>query len=112
MERLDQPFDMNQLVRDRLVSTREASNGDLPDDEYYFSDAWWYESLWLGALKIHHENEDYPHSNAGCSFLKLIYSFDGLNWQKVPYRNDSGINEVFLPRGRPNFGEFGRQHYV
>jgi hypothetical protein len=99
VEALDQPivFDAGKLVR--LEPTRSHENGDQPDDEYYFSDSWRYESLWLGALKIHHENIDYPYSKAGCCFLKLVYSHDGLHWQKVPYPNDSGFAEVFLPNG-------------
>jgi len=99
VEAIDQPiaFDPKQLVR--LEPTRSHANGDEPNDEYYFSDSWRYESLWLGALKIHHENADYPYSQAGCCFLKLVYSDDGLHWQKVPYPNDSGIAEVFLPNG-------------
>jgi hypothetical protein len=99
IEAIDKPiaFDHHELVR--LEPARRNANGDRPDDEYYFSDSWRYESMWLGTLKIHHENTDYPHSKAGCSFLKLVYSHDGLHWEKVPYPNDSGIAEVFLPNG-------------
>lgn len=99
IDALDQPiaFDPGKLVR--LEPTRTAENGDLPDDEYYFSDCWRYGSMWLGALKIYHENVDYPYSKAGCAFLKLVYSHDGLHWAKVPYINDQGIAEVFLPNG-------------
>ncbi|HWA27482.1 MAG TPA: hypothetical protein VG734_17640 [Lacunisphaera sp.] len=104
---LDQPiaFDRSKLVR--LEPTRSQKNGDLPDDEYYFSDSWRYGSMWLGTLKIHHENTDYPYSKAGCCFLKLIYSYDGLHWSKVPYPNEGGIPEVFLPNG-PEGGNDGR----
>ena len=96
---INQPiaFDHSKLVR--LEPTRSHENRELPDDDYSFSDSWWYESMWLGTLKIHHENTDYPYSNAGCSFLKLIYSHDGLHWAKVPYANDRGMAEVFLPNG-------------
>lgn len=96
---IDKPivFDPAKLVR--LEPARRHENGDLPDDDYYFSDSWRYESMWLGALKINHENTDYPYSKAGCPFLKLIYSYDGLHWAKVPYPNDRGIAEVFLPNG-------------
>lgn len=99
LEALDQPiaFDPARLVR--LEPTRSDANGDLPDDDYYFSDSWRYESMWLGALKIYHENIDYPYSKAGCAFLKLIYSHDGLHWEKVPYPNERGLPEVFLPNG-------------
>lgn len=99
IEAINKPiaFDHDSLVR--LEPTRSHENGDLPDDEYYFSDSWRYESMWLGTLKIHHENTDYPYSNAGCSFLKLIYSQDGLHWAKVPYPNDRETAEVFLPNG-------------
>lgn len=104
---LDQPvtFVTSRLVR--LEPFRSHENGDLPDDEYYFSDSWRYGSMWLGALKIHHENADYPWSKAGCCFLKLVYSHDGLNWTKVPYTNDDGLAEVFLPNG-PEGGNKGR----
>jgi len=96
---IDRPieFDPKKLVR--LEPTRSAEHGDLPDDEYYFSDSWRYGSMWLGTLKIHHEKTDYPRSRAGCSFLKLVYSDDGLHWSKVPYLNDRGVAEVFLPNG-------------
>lgn len=99
IESIDKPtaFDPAKLVR--LEPTRRHENGDLPEDEYYFSDSWRYESMWLGTLKIHHEKTDYPYSSAGCSFLKLIYSHDGLHWEKVPYPNDRGVVEVFLPNG-------------
>lgn len=99
IDAIDKPiaFDPKKLMR--LEPTRSVENGDQPDDEYYFSDSWRYGSMWLGALKIHHENTDYPYSKAGCCFLKLIYSHDGLHWTKVPYANDRGIAEVFLPNG-------------
>lgn len=96
---IDKPiaFDSGKLVR--LEPARSSENGDLPDDDYYFSDSWRYGSMWLGTLKINHENTDYPWSKAGCSFLKLVYSHDGLHWAKVPYANDSGLAEVFLRNG-------------
>jgi hypothetical protein len=56
--------------------------------------------LWLGTLKIFHPRGNYPHSSAGCAFLKLVVSRDGLNWTKVPYLNDSGVPEVFIPNSK------------
>jgi hypothetical protein len=56
--------------------------------------------LWLGGLRIWHSKDDYPHSASGCAFMKLVVSRDGLNWSKVPFQNDDGIPEVFLPNGR------------
>jgi hypothetical protein len=76
-----------------------ARNGDLPADEYYASTAWRYGSLWLGGLKIFHARDNYPWSAAGCAFLKLVVSRDGLNWHKVPFTNNTGIAEVFIPNG-------------
>jgi hypothetical protein len=97
IDAIDKPiaFDPDKLVR--FEPSRSHENGDQPDDDYYFSDSWRYGSMWLGALKIYHEKADYPYSKAGCAFLKLAYSHDGLHWAKVPYTNDRGIAEVFLP---------------
>ena len=76
-----------------------ARNGDAPADEYYASTAWRYESLWLGGLKIFHGRDSYPWSAAGCAFLKLVVSRDGLDWRKVPFTNNTGVAEVFIPNG-------------
>ncbi|HWB53733.1 MAG TPA: hypothetical protein VG722_06055, partial [Tepidisphaeraceae bacterium] len=40
-----------------------------------------------------------PYSAAGSAFLKLIVSRDGLHWHKVPFTNDAGQPEVFIPNG-------------
>ncbi len=99
IDAIDKPiaFDPTKLVT--FGPARRDADGDQGDDDYYFSDSWQYGSLWLGALKIYHENAGYPYSNAGCAFLKLAYSHDGLHWAKVPYANDRGVAEVFLPNG-------------
>jgi hypothetical protein len=76
-----------------------ARNGDAPADEYYASTAWRYESLWLGGLKIFHGRDNYPWSAAGCAFLKLVVSRNGLDWRKVPFTNNTGVAEVFIPNG-------------
>jgi len=97
---LEKPFDAACIKRIALLPSVAYTRGDTPFDEYYASTAWRYESLWLGGLKVWHMHGDYPHSAAGCAFLKLVVSRDGLHWKKVPYLNDSGIPEVFIPNGR------------
>lgn len=99
VDRLDEPFDLGRVERVELVPAAADANGDLPHDEYYASTAWRYESLWLGGLKIWHGGGDYPHSAAGCAFLKLAASRDGLRWKKIAFPNDAGVPEVFLPNG-------------
>ena len=99
LDSVDKPFDIHQLTRIQLLPAMAARNGDLPADEYYASTAWRYGSLWLGGLKIFHGRDDYPWSGAGCAFLKLVVSRDGLDWHKVPFINDTGLAEVFLPNG-------------
>jgi len=99
LEGVDKPFDINKLTRIQLMPAMAARNGDLPADEYYASTAWRYGSLWLGGLKIYHARDDYPWSAAGCAFLKLVVSRDGLDWHKVPFANNNGIAEVFIPNG-------------
>jgi len=99
LEGLDCPFDIQKLKRIQLMPAMAARNGDAPADEYYASTAWRYGSLWLGGLKIFHARDNYPWSAAGCAFLKLVVSRDGLNWHKVPFTNDTGIAEVFIPNG-------------
>jgi hypothetical protein len=56
--------------------------------------------MWLGGLRIWHNNGDYPYSAAGAAFMKLLSSRDGLTWQKVPFKNDAGQPEVFIPNGK------------
>jgi hypothetical protein len=100
-------FDINQIDHIELVPPAAEKDNDKPWDEYYASTAWRYESLWLGGLKIWHSEGDYPWSAAGCAFLKLIYSRNGLNWFKVSFPNDDGIPEVFIPNG-PEGGNNGQ----
>jgi len=107
LERLDRPFDIEKLERIQLMPAMAARNGDAPADEYYASTAWRYESLWLGGLKIFHARDNYPWSAAGCAFLKLVVSRDGLDWRKVPFTNDTGVAEVFIPNGVEG-GQAGR----
>ncbi|MSR58613.1 MAG: hypothetical protein EXS05_13330 [Planctomycetaceae bacterium] len=98
-DRLDRPIDLKQVTRLSLIPEGAQRNGDMPTDEYYSSTAWRYGSLWLGGLRIWHSRDDYPYSASGSAFLKLVVSRDGLNWKKVPFRNDDGIPEVFIPNG-------------
>jgi hypothetical protein len=106
-DRLDRPIDLRQVTRLSLIPEGAERNGDMPTDEYYSSTAWRYGSLWLGGLRIWHSKDDYPWSAGGCAFLKLVVSRDGLNWKKVPFRNDAGISEVFIPNGQEG-GHDGR----
>jgi hypothetical protein len=76
-----------------------ARDGDLPWDEYYASTAWRYGSLWLGGLKVWHGGGDYSYSAAGCAFIKLMSSRDGLDWHKVPYLNDEYTQAVWIANG-------------
>lgn len=99
VDRLDEPFDTGRIKHVELLPAAADKNGDRPFDEYYATTAWRYESLWLGGLKIWHSKDDYPHSAAGCAFLKLVVSRDGLHWKKVQYANDAGVPEVFIPNG-------------
>lgn len=100
-------FDISKLNRIALLPPATATNNDQPSDEYYGSTAWRYGSRWLGELKVWHERDDYPWSAAGCAFLKLVVSHDGLNWAKVPFRNEFGQPEVFLGNG-PEGGNHGQ----
>lgn len=107
LDRLDEPVDTTRFKRLALLPPVDYCGGDTPFDEYYASTAWRYGPLWLGTLKIFHPQGDYPHSAAGCAFLKLVVSRDALNWKKVPYLNDGGVPEVFLPNGEEG-GNDGR----
>jgi hypothetical protein len=93
------PIDPRSITHVELVPPASEANGDLPHDEYYGSTAWRYGPVWLGGLKIWHGGGDYPYSAAGCAFLKLAVSRDGLKWRKVPFHNDGGVPEVFLANG-------------
>lgn len=99
LDRLDRPMHTSQISRIALLPALADKNGDMRFDEFYASTAWRYESLWLGGLKIYHSQGDYPYSAAGCAFLKLVVSRDGLSWAKVPFKNDNGTPEVFIPNG-------------
>jgi hypothetical protein len=99
LDRIDQPFNTDRITHIELMPAMAEKNGDHVFDEYYASTAWRYESLWLGGLKIYHGKGRYPYSDAGCAFLKLLVSRDGLDWHKVPFANDAGVPEVFLPNG-------------
>jgi len=107
LDRIDEPFDTNRLDRIALLPPADEVHGDKPHDEYYASTAFRYGSHFLGGLKVWHGGGDYPWSAAGCAFLKLVVSRDGLTWKKVPFANDDGIPEVFIPNG-PEGGSNGR----
>src|SRR5262245_11826012 len=104
---LDQPIDLAQVTRLALIPAAAQRGGDMPTDEYYSSTAWRYGPLWLGGLRIWHSRDDYPYSASGCAFLKLVVSRDGLTWTKVPFANDNGQAEVFIPNGQEG-GSGGR----
>ncbi len=107
LDRLDARVDLGRIRRVALLPPVAYAGGDTPFDEYYASTAWKYESMWLGGLKIYHSRGHYPHSAAGCAFLKLVAGRDGLHWRKVPFINDAGVPEVFLANG-PEGGHGGR----
>jgi len=104
---LDRPLPLEQIKRVALAPAAADAQGDRPSDEYYGSTAWRYGPLYLGGLKVWHGRDDYPHSSAGCAFLKLAVSRDGLSWSKIPFANDSGTPEVWLANG-PEGGRDGR----
>ena len=104
---LENPFDINQIDHVDLVPPAAEKNNDKPWDEYYASNAWRYESIWLGGLKVWHKKGDYSWSAAGCAFMKLVSSRNGLNWSKVPFPNDDEIPEIFIPNG-PEGGNNGQ----
>jgi hypothetical protein len=99
VDRLDRSIDLAQVGRLGLVPEGARRNGDMPTDEYYSSTAWRYGSLWLGGLRIWHSKDDYPYSASGSAFMKLVVSHDGLHWKKVPFANEDGHPEVFIPNG-------------
>ncbi len=107
LDRLDTPVDTSRLTRIALLPPAAQAGGNEPADEFYASTAWRYESMWLGGLKIWHGQGDYSYSENGCAFFKLVAGRDGLNWHKVPFKNDSGVPEVFIPNGRQG-GNNGR----
>jgi hypothetical protein len=105
IDRLDEPIDLGRIVRLGLMPPAAERGGDMPFDEYYSSTAWRYGSMWLGGLRIWHGAGDYPYSAAGAAYMKLVSSRDGLNWQKVPFRNEDGHPEVFLANGKEGGNE-------
>jgi hypothetical protein len=107
IDRIDVPLDLERGIRHiEFLPPVAKIDGNMPYDEFYASTAWRYESLWLGGLKVWHRRGDYPYSAAGCAFFKLAVSRDGLSWDKVQFKNDSGIPEVFIPNG-PEGGNSG-----
>jgi hypothetical protein len=100
VERLDEPIDLNRIDHLALIPPAAQRNGDEPYDEYYSTTAWRYESIWLGGLRVWHSAGDYPYSASGAAYLKLLCSRDGLNWQKVPFKNEAGQAEIFIPNGK------------
>ncbi len=99
LDRLDEPVDTNRIQRIALLPPAAGRDGNSQFDEFYGSTAWRYESVWLGGLKVYHSRGDFPFSAAGCAFLKLAVSRDGLQWKKVQFDNDAGVPEVFIPNG-------------
>ncbi|MCC2671403.1 MAG: hypothetical protein K0Q72_3874, partial [Armatimonadetes bacterium] len=104
VDRLDQPLDLKRVDRVELVPAAAEANGDHPHDEYYAATAWRYGSQWLGGLKVWHGGGDHPYSAAGCAYLKLATSRDGLRWSKVRYPGHAGEPEVWLPNGKEGGG--------
>ena len=107
VDRLDEPLDLDGVERIALVPPAADVNGDAPHDEYYAASAWRYGPQWLGGLKVWHHYGDYPHSRAGCAFLKLAASRDGIEWGKVPYADRDGVPEVWIANGEEG-GNDGR----
>jgi hypothetical protein len=107
VDRLDEALDLKRVSRVELVPPAAEANGDHPHDEYYASTAWRYGSQWLGGLKVWHGGGDHPYSAAGCAYLKLVTSRDGLHWSKVHYPGSGGEPEVWLSNG-PEGGAGGR----
>jgi len=106
-DRLDERFDIDRLDRVALLPSAKAENGDQPTDEYYASTAYRCGNLWLGELLVWHSRDDYPYSEDGCTFAKLVSSRDGLHWKKVRFPNEDGIPEVYVPNG-PEGGNDGQ----
>ena len=107
LDRLDQPPDLKRIERIQLLPEGRQAGGDLPFDEYYDTSAYRYGSHWLGEMKILHLKGKYAWSGPGDCFLKLMSSADGIIWHRLPYLNDAGYPEVFVPNG-PEGGNHGR----
>jgi hypothetical protein len=100
VDRLDEVIDLKRIPRLALIPTAAQRNGDEPYDEYYSTTAWRYGSMWLGGLRVWHSAGDYSYSAGGCAYMKLLSSRDGLTWQKVPFKNEDGQPEVWVPNGK------------
>jgi hypothetical protein len=100
VDRLDEVIDLKRILRLALIPTAAQRNGDEPFDEYYSTTAWRYGSMWLGGLRVWHSAGDYPYSANGAAYMKLLSSRDGLTWQKVPFKNEDGFAEVWVPNGK------------
>jgi hypothetical protein len=99
LDRLDKPVDLASFDHIALMPPLMDTGADTRHDEYYASTAWRYGPLWLGELKVIHFQGDYPWSKAGAAFMKLLVSRDGVHWKKVPFHNEWGFPEVFIPNG-------------
>ena len=99
LDRLDEPVDPARFDHVDLLPPLVDTGADTRHDEYYASTAWRYGPLWLGELKVIHFEGDYPWSKAGGAFMKLLVSRDGLHWKKVPFKNEWGFPEVYIPNG-------------
>ncbi len=107
LDSIEEPFDVQSIEKVEFVPPAQEVDGNHPYDEFYASTGWRYESLWLGGLKVWHGQGDYPYSAAGCAYLKLAVSRDGLNWSKVQFNNEDGYPEVFIANGQEG-GNKGR----
>ncbi|GMU21522.1 MAG: hypothetical protein AMXMBFR13_16150 [Phycisphaerae bacterium] len=96
---LDQPFDHRCLEDLQLTPPAIATGEQRAEDEYYESNAWRYGSIWLGELLVWHERGDYPEAEAGCSYIKLLSSRDGLRWRSVVSDQRVDGPRVFLAGG-------------
>lgn len=99
LNRLDERVDLARFKHIELLPPLMDTGADTRHDEYYASTAWRYGPLWLGELKVIHFEGDYPWSKAGAAFMKLLVSRDGVHWNRVPYENEWGYPEVFIPNG-------------
>jgi len=72
----------------------------MPFDEYYSSTHGAMNRCALGGLRIWHSAGDYPYSAAGTAYLSSSPAATRLTWQKVPFQNEDGRPEVFIPNGK------------
>jgi hypothetical protein len=90
------PVDWQKIRRVALTPGKT----DEPYDEFYGSTGWRYGSHFLGGLRVWHGSGDYRYSAAGCAYLKLVSSRDGLRWRKVSA-------DPFLPNSPEGTGDGG-----